>query len=190
MSSARSSGGPAFHSGPRDQADRGPRGLFSPEDVRHPGQHSGRFSTSRQHACSASRTRQRGGGVVWPLDQVREVCARERTSGLGCTGRRPADQRLGRGSGVPAADYGREFDTVTLCLSKGLGCPLGAARWLRGAYDEGRRLKHLSAAPCASRGSSAAAGVYALDHMSNGWRGTTTQTPAGWPRVSRKRGCR
>ena len=29
-------------------------------------------------------------------------------------------------SGIPAADYGREFDTVTLCLSKGLGCPLGA----------------------------------------------------------------
>ncbi len=68
-------------------------------------------------------------------------------------------------TGIPAAEYGREFDTVTLCLSKGLGCPLGAL--LAGSAElmaRARRLKHLFGGAMRQAGVVAAAGVYALDH--------------------------
>jgi threonine aldolase len=68
-------------------------------------------------------------------------------------------------SGVPAAEYGREFDTVSLCLSKGLGCPLGAlVAGSRERMAKARRLKHLFGGAMRQAGIVAAAGVYALDH--------------------------
>src|SRR5207249_4670559 len=68
-------------------------------------------------------------------------------------------------SGVPSAEIGRHFDTVTLCLSKGLGCPLGAL--VAGSAEltaEARRLKHLFGGAMRQAGIVAAAGVYALEH--------------------------
>ena len=69
------------------------------------------------------------------------------------------------GSGVAAAEIGRSFDTVTLCLSKGLGCPLGAV--VAGSAERmarARRLKHLFGGAMRQAGIVAAAGVYALAH--------------------------
>jgi threonine aldolase len=68
-------------------------------------------------------------------------------------------------SGVPAAEYGREFDTVTLCLSKGLGCPLGAL--IAGSRERmatARRMKHLFGGAMRQSGIVAAAGIYAFEH--------------------------
>jgi threonine aldolase len=68
-------------------------------------------------------------------------------------------------SGAAASEYGREFDTVTLCLSKGLGCPLGAV--LAGdsrRMEKARRFKHLFGGAMRQAGIVAAAGLYALDH--------------------------
>jgi threonine aldolase len=68
-------------------------------------------------------------------------------------------------TGVPAARIGGVSDTVTLCLSKGLGCPLGAV--LAGSEETiGRawREKHLFGGAMRQAGIVAAAGVYALDH--------------------------
>ena len=74
-------------------------------------------------------------------------------------------ERRGRGSGIRADDYGREFDTVSLCLSKGSDArwarssPLGGAAW-----PGARRLKHLFGGAMRQAGIVAAAGLYALDH--------------------------
>ena len=68
-------------------------------------------------------------------------------------------------SATPAAEIGRHFDTVTLCLSKALGCPLGAL--LAGSEElmlKARRGKHLFGGAMRQAGIVAAAGVYALDH--------------------------
>src|SRR5437763_584192 len=66
---------------------------------------------------------------------------------------------------VLPAEIGRRFDTVTLCLSKGLGCPLGAL--VAGSaelMEKARRAKHLFGGAMRQAGIVAAAGVYALDH--------------------------
>src|SRR2546421_2291041 len=68
-------------------------------------------------------------------------------------------------SATPAAEIGQHFDTVTLCLSKALGCPLGAL--LAGSEElmlKARRGKHLFGGAMRQAGIVAAAGLYALDH--------------------------
>jgi threonine aldolase len=68
-------------------------------------------------------------------------------------------------SDVPAAEIGGVFDTVTLCLSKGLGCPLGAL--IAGSAElmyQARVEKHRFGGAMRQAGIVAAAGVYALEH--------------------------
>jgi threonine aldolase len=67
--------------------------------------------------------------------------------------------------GTAAAEYGRRADTVTLCFSKGLGCPLGAV--LAGSASimrEAWRGKFLFGGAMRQAGMVAAAALYALDH--------------------------
>jgi len=68
-------------------------------------------------------------------------------------------------TGIDAAEIAGRFDTVMLCLSKGLGCPLGAI--LAGQSEvmgNARRFKHLFGGAMRQAGIVAAAGLYALDH--------------------------
>jgi threonine aldolase len=68
-------------------------------------------------------------------------------------------------SGVHASEIAGGFDTVTLCLSKGLGCPLGAL--IAGSAElmvAARRGKHLFGGAMRQAGIVAAAGLYALEH--------------------------
>ena len=68
-------------------------------------------------------------------------------------------------SGVAAAEIAGMFDTVTLCLSKGLGCPLGAI--IAGSRDlmyRARVEKHRFGGAMRQAGIVAAAGLYALEH--------------------------
>ena len=67
-----------------------------------------------------------GGGTVQPLEAIRAL--REATAPLGVAmhldGARLWNAHVA--TGVPLADYAREFDTVSVCLSKGLGAPVGS----------------------------------------------------------------
>ena len=157
-------GGPAFHSGLAMKRIAGRRGLFSPEDVRD-AVNPGDVHLSPTRVLCLENTHNGGGGKVWPLDLLRNVCAEARSHELAVhlDGARLMNASVA--SGVPAADYGRQFDTVTLCLSKGLGCPLGAV--LAGSTEhmaKARRYKHLFGGAMRQSGIAAAAGVYALDH--------------------------
>jgi threonine aldolase len=68
-------------------------------------------------------------------------------------------------SGVPARDYAAEATLVSLCLSKGLGAPVGSL--LAGPRDlvrEARRLRKRLGGATRQAGILAAAGLHALDH--------------------------
>ena len=68
-------------------------------------------------------------------------------------------------SGVPTAEYGRLADTVTVCFSKGLGCPLGAV--LAGSAEPLERAwveKFRFGGAMRQAGIVAAAALHALDH--------------------------
>jgi threonine aldolase len=67
--------------------------------------------------------------------------------------------------GVPAAEVARGFDSVTVCLSKGLGCPAGAVLvGTRDFIERARRPRKMLGGGMRQAGILAAAGLHALDH--------------------------
>jgi threonine aldolase len=158
-------GGPAVHSGLVMKPLRSLDGRFAAADVRAAVSPPGDMHVAPTRIVSLENTHNGGGGRVWPLDQLRQVVAEARSHGLSVhlDGARLLNAAVA--SGVPTAEYGREFDTVTLCLSKGLGCPLGALIATSSERAQtARRFKHLFGGAMRQAGIVAAAGLYALDH--------------------------
>jgi threonine aldolase len=68
-------------------------------------------------------------------------------------------------TGQTAEDYGKRFDSISICLSKGLGCPVGSL--LLGSKDfihQARFIRKKLGGAMRQAGYLAAAGIYALDH--------------------------
>jgi threonine aldolase len=158
-------GGPAVHSGLAMKPLVSEHGILTAEQVREAMNPPGDMHTAPTKVLCLENTHNGGGGRVWPLEHLRSVVAAARGGGLNVhlDGARLMNAAVA--AGVPAADYGREFDTVTLCLSKGLGCPLGAIS--AGSHErmaKARRMKHLFGGAMRQAGIVAAAGLYALEH--------------------------
>ncbi len=158
-------GGPAAHSGLFTRPLPGYAGRLAPEQIRSAmtDPRSGHEPVTK--LVSLENTHNSSGGRVWPLDELTAVVetARELELHVHLDGARVVNAAVALG--VPAAEIGGRFDTVTLCLSKGLGCPLGAV--VAGSEElmlKARRAKHLFGGAMRQAGIVAAAGVYALDH--------------------------
>jgi threonine aldolase len=157
-------GGPAFLARTMLYPLDGPRGTFTAaqvEDAIRPD--SPHYPRSR--LVEIENTHNMGGGSIWPLAQLQDVCAMAHRHGLvtHMDGARLLNAVVA--SGIPAKTYAEPFDSVWIDLSKGLGCPVGAV--LAGSHDfikDARRLKHLFGGAMRQAGIIAAAGVYALHH--------------------------
>jgi len=104
-------------------------------------------------------------GRTLPLDylQAAHDFARERGLGLHLDGARLYNAAVA--CGVPAREIARHFDTVSVCLSKGLGAPVGSL--LVGStvlIDKARRWRKVTGGGWRQAGILAAAAQYALDH--------------------------
>jgi threonine aldolase len=158
-------GGPAVHSGLVMKTIETADGRFTPEQVRAVVNPPADLHMAPTRVLCIENTHNGGGGRVWPLEQVAAVAVEARRHGLAVhlDGARLLNAAVA--SGTPAAAYGREADTVTLCLSKGLGCPLGAlVAGSRERMAKARRFKHLFGGAMRQAGIVAAAGLYAFDH--------------------------
>src|SRR2546428_2241399 len=157
-------GGLAVHSGLVPRPIVGDRGRFTPEQVRE--QLSGpSHYRPRTTLLACEQTHNAGGGAVWPLGQLEAVCAVAREAGLKTHLDGARLFNAAAASGVAAAAFAAPFDTVMICLSKGLGAPAGAL--LAGspaAIGRARTLKQLFGGSKPQSGILAAAGLYALDH--------------------------
>ena len=106
-----------------------------------------------------------GGGTVQPLDEIRRAreITRERGVAMHLDGARLFNAHVA--TAVPLRDYGAEFDTVSICLSKGLGAPVGSV--LVGSAEhmaESRIWRKRFGGGMRQAGILAAAGLWALDH--------------------------
>lgn len=117
-------------------------------------------------ACVAlENTHNFGGGTIQPLDRLRATSALCRDAGvrLHLDGARLWNAHVA--TGVPMAEYGRLFDTVNVCLSKGLGAPIGSVLvGSREVVAGARVLRKRLGAGWRQAGLLAAAGLYAVDH--------------------------
>lgn len=106
-----------------------------------------------------------GGGTIQPLETIRALreATKERGVALHLDGARLWNAHVA--TGVPLELYGREFDTVSVCLSKGLGAPVGSVLvGSRAAMDEARVWRKRYGAGMRQVGILAAAGLHALEH--------------------------
>ncbi len=158
-------GGAAVHAGLVTLGLPGDRGRLSPEQVRRAAEPSSKAADQRAAVLSLEDTHNASGGRVWPLAELEEVVATARELGLAVHLDGARLLNASTALGVPAAQIAARFDTVTLCLSKGLGCPLGALlAGSRELMDRAWREKHLFGGAMRQAGVVAAAGNYALDH--------------------------
>src|SRR5437868_400349 len=158
-------GGPAVHSGLVTRGLRGVAGRFSPEQVRAAYRDRTSMHVSPTRLVVVENTHNSSGGRVWPLEEIDALVAtcRELDMRVHLDGARLMNAAVA--TGITAAEIGGRFDTVTLCLSKGLGCPLGAlVAGARELMAKARRGKHLFGGAMRQAGIVAAAGVYARDH--------------------------
>lgn len=104
-------------------------------------------------------------GRVLPLEYLRAAhdFARERGLALHLDGARLYNAAVA--CGVPSREIARHFDSVSVCLSKGLGAPVGSV--LAGSaalIEKARRWRKVAGGGWRQAGMLAAAGLHALDH--------------------------
>jgi threonine aldolase len=158
-------GGAAAHAGLMVQGLRGHAGRVTPDQVREAAPIRTKIADQAVALLSLEDTHNSAGGRVWPLDELDAVVCAARDVGLAVhlDGARLLNAAVAQG--LHASAIAGRFDTVTLCLSKGLGCPLGAV--LAGSaalMERAWREKHLFGGAMRQAGIVASAGLYALDH--------------------------
>ena len=110
-------------------------------------------------------TSNRGGGSVYPLQTIAEIAAvaRERGLRLHLDGARIWNAAVALGA--PVARIAAAFDSVSCCLSKGLGCPAGSLiAGSRAFIQRAHRLRKMLGGGMRQAGYLAAAGLFALEH--------------------------
>lgn len=110
-------------------------------------------------------THNRGGGSIWPLDKIRAIreLARSVNVPMHLDGARLMNACVA--TGLTPKDYAQYFDSCTLCLSKGLGAPVGSL--VIGSKEfitRAHRFRKQFGGGMRQAGILAAAGVYALEH--------------------------
>ena len=157
-------GGPAALCGALVYPLPGERGVFSVDQLRSAIRPKSNYHP-RSSLIVVEQTSNLGGGTIWPLETIQEVCDVAEEHGLA---RHMDGARLFNAvvaTGIPARDYAEPFDSVWIDFSKGLGAPVGAA--LAGSRDfiqQAWRWKHQFGGAMRQAGIIAAGAVYALQH--------------------------
>ncbi|WP_179353657.1 threonine aldolase family protein [Winogradskyella vidalii] len=157
-------GGVAFHSGASCKLLDGHRGMFTAAQVKEAISPS-EYYYSQTSLVEVENTTNKGGGACWDfgeIEKIKEVC---KTNNLGfhLDGARLWNAMVAKNE--TTQQYGQAFDTISVCLSKGLGCPVGSV--LIGNEDimkQSLSLRKLFGGNMRQVGYLAAAGLYALDH--------------------------
>lgn len=114
---------------------------------------------------SLENTMNKGGGCYYDINEInaiKKVC-NDKNIPLHLDGARLFNALVE--TGESSLDYGKAFDSISICLSKGLGCPVGSL--LLGTHDvitKARRFRKVMGGGWRQAGFLAGAGIYALDH--------------------------
>lgn len=157
-------GGPAGLSGVMCQLIQGQRGLFSADQLkdvlRPPGLH---FPPTK--LLVVENTHNKGGGTIWPLEQIESVARVARDAGLRLHLDGARLWNATAATGIAEKDYAQFFDTISVCFSKGLGAPIGSA--LAGSTEmigRARRFRKMFGGGMRQVGIIAAAALFGLEN--------------------------
>lgn len=157
-------GGISFNSGVSCNLVDGERGMFTAKQAEEAINPSA-FYYSQTSLIAIENTTNKGGGACWDFEElkkIKEVC-KDNNLGYHLDGARLWNALVKNDE--HASSYGKLFDTISVCLSKGLGCPIGSV--LIGNEDimqQSIRLRKMFGGNMRQVGYLAAAGLYALDN--------------------------
>ena len=162
----------------------GEGGMPDVEDLA-PHLHGDAVYLSRTTAVCLENTTNMGGGRVWPLDQLTDVSAWSHDHGLKVhlDGARFFNAVVA-GGGTPR-EIAECCDTVSICFSKGLGCPMGSI--LAGTERDvaaARRARKILGGALRQAGVMAATARYALEHHVNRLADDHANAKAFWERIA------
>ena len=158
-------GGASFNSGVSFKLIDGDRGMFTAEQVESSINPPDFYHSALTRLVAVENTTNKGGGACWDykeLNRIKDVCD---ANGLGyhLDGARLWNAIVKNNE--DPKQYGNLFDTISVCLSKGLGCPIGSV--LVGDKDimeNAIRMRKILGGATRQVGYLAAAGLYALDN--------------------------
>ena len=158
-------GGVSFNSGVSCKLIEGNRGMISSEQVITAINPPDFYHSPLTTLVALENTTNKGGGACWDFEEIKKIklVCNEKKLGFHLDGARLWNA-LEEKSETPD-QYGQYFDTISVCLSKGLGCPIGSV--LVGNNDimeKAIRTRKMLGGSMRQVGVLAAAGLYALDH--------------------------
>ncbi len=159
-------GGVSFNSGVSCKLVDGYRGMMTAEQVVSAINPPDFYHSPLTTLVCIENTANKGGGACWDfaqLKRIKSVC-NEHNLGYHLDGARLWNALVAKNE--EAANYGNLFDTISVCLSKGLGCPVGSVLVGNDAdIQRAMRIRKVFGGGMRQAGFLAAAAIYALDHQ-------------------------
>ncbi|UCE94274.1 MAG: threonine aldolase [Flavobacteriaceae bacterium] len=159
------SGGASFHSGVSCKLIDGNRGMFKADQLKGMIHDPDKYYLPTTRLVVVENTTNKGGGACWDYEElvrIKNICEENNLS-YHLDGARIFNALVAKNEDPKS--YGNLFDTISICLSKGLGAPIGSLL-LSSEENIQRaiRIRKLFGGGMRQVGYLAAAGIYALDH--------------------------
>lgn len=157
-------GGYGFHSGVAIHVMRGKNGIITADHVHQAVKPKADWNPTTKLLCLENSVNM-GGGNYYTLAEINPIADAAKKHGLKMhlDGARLFNVLVE--TGESPKEYGKNFDSISICLSKGLGAPVGSI--LTGTSEmiaHARRVRKVMGGGMRQSGYLAAAGIYALDH--------------------------
>lgn len=158
-------GGASFNSGVSCKLIKGDRGRIDAEQVKQAINPPDFYHSPRTRLVSLENTTNKGGGACYELQEIKaikEVCT---SHGLAfhLDGARLWNALVAKNH--DPKEYGAQFDTISVCFSKGLGAPIGSALLGSKAFiDKALRIRKILGGGMRQVGYLASAASFAMDH--------------------------
>lgn len=181
--------GAAFLSSVQIHIIDGERGVLRADDIRR-SIRPNLYYMPRTRLICLENTHNRAGGTIYPLDVIAKVRALAEEFGIRLHLDGARLWNACAATGTSAADYAKYFDSVSVCLSKGLGAPVGSViAGTRAFIDDARHFRKIFGGGMRQAGVLAAAGLFALknnrdrlveDHRNASWLAGQLSTVPGF----------
>ncbi|WP_299837264.1 GntG family PLP-dependent aldolase [uncultured Tenacibaculum sp.] len=158
-------GGAAFNAGVSCKLIDGDRGMFTADQLHYAAEGRSDIHVPYSRLVCIENTTNKGGGACWDFDELKNIKEVSDKFNLAyhLDGARLFNALVEKNE--TPKQYGELFDTISICLSKGLGAPIGSV--LVGSKDhitKALRIRKLFGGAMRQVGYLAAAGIYALDN--------------------------
>jgi threonine aldolase len=157
-------GGPAVLSGVTCRCIPGDHGILDVTQLEDKIR-GGNDHLVRTRLVALENTHNRGGGRVYPLEKIQAISEWAHKNGLimHLDGARLWNAVVA--TGIPATTWASNFDSVSVCFSKGLGAPIGSAlAGTREFIQRAKRIRKLFGGGMRQAGVAASAALYAVEH--------------------------